>query len=146
MTGGYRFGAFVLDVKRRVVTRDGTPVPVTPKAFDILLYLVQHPNRVVTKQDLMKAVWPDTFVEETNLAQNLWLLRKALGEKDGNPLIVTVARQGYHFTADVTEIDPSAPVVESEAPAQVSTAGAPARRRWTGIAIVAAVLVVAGGA
>src|SRR5215472_14693552 len=131
MTGGYRFGAFVLDVKRRVVTRDGTPVPVTPKAFDILLYLVQHPNRVVTKQELMKAVWPDTFVEETNLAQNLWLLRKALGEKDENPLIVTVARRGYHFTADVAEIDPSAPAAEAAPAAHVMTAGVTARKRRT---------------
>ena len=80
MNVGYRFGPFVLDAKRRAVAREGTPVPVTPKGFDILLYLARHPNRIVTKQDLMKAVWPDTFVEEGNLTQNISLLRKALGE------------------------------------------------------------------
>ncbi|HTD62031.1 MAG TPA: winged helix-turn-helix domain-containing protein, partial [Gemmatimonadaceae bacterium] len=107
----YRFGPFRLDPSRRSLTRDGTDVAVTPKAFDILLYLVQHPNRVVTKQDLMKAVWPDTIVEEGNLTQNLSLLRKALG--DETRLIVTVARQGYQFTADVTVEAPTPPRPET---------------------------------
>src|SRR5579863_7223076 len=70
MNDTYRFGPFVLDPTRRAVTRDGVDVSVTPKAFDILWYLVQHPNRVVSKQELMKAVWPDTIVEEGNLTQN----------------------------------------------------------------------------
>ena len=88
MNVGYRFGPFVVDPKRRALTRDGAPVAVTPKAFDILLYLVQHPNRIVTKQDLMKAAWPDSFVEEGNLTQNVSLLRKALGQTGDDQLVV----------------------------------------------------------
>lgn len=98
----YRFGPFALDPKRRSLTRDGSPIQVGPKGFDILFYLVEHPNRVVAKQDLMEAVWPDTVVEEGNLTQQLSLLRKALG--DDSRLIVTVARQGYQFTADVSVV------------------------------------------
>jgi TolB-like protein/DNA-binding winged helix-turn-helix (wHTH) protein len=97
----YRFGPFVMDPDEHTLTRDGTPIPITRKASDVLLYLVQHPNRVVTKQDLIKAVWPDTFVEDSNLTQHISLLRKALAEH-GDGLIVTVARQGYRFIATVT--------------------------------------------
>jgi TolB-like protein/DNA-binding winged helix-turn-helix (wHTH) protein len=97
MSDLYRFGLFTLDLKRRVLARDGVQVPLGPKGFDLLVYLVEHPNRVVTKQELMQAAWPDTIVEESNLTQQLSVLRKTLG-----PLIVTVARRGYQFAADVT--------------------------------------------
>jgi TolB-like protein/DNA-binding winged helix-turn-helix (wHTH) protein len=103
----YRFGPFVLDQRRRALTRDGALIPITPKAFDILFYFVQHPNRILTKQDLMQAVWPDTIVEEGNLTQNISLLRKALAEHgDASGLIVTVGRQGYQFAGDVTLVPP----------------------------------------
>jgi TolB-like protein/DNA-binding winged helix-turn-helix (wHTH) protein/tetratricopeptide (TPR) repeat protein len=103
MSDVYCFGPFTLDPQRRSLAREGSPVPVTPKAFDILHYFVQHPNRIVTKQDLMKAVWPDTIVEEGNLTQTLSVLRKVLVEHgDESGLIVTVGRQGYQFTAEVT--------------------------------------------
>ncbi len=107
MNSGYRFGPFLLDPKRRTLTRDGAPVAVMPKGFDILLYLVQHPNRVVTKRDLMRAVWPDTFVEEGNLTQNISLLRKLVEGSGDERLIVTVARQGYQFTGEVSEVNAS---------------------------------------
>ena len=98
----YRFDAFTVDPMRRAVLRDGSPVAVTAKAFDILLYLVEHPNQVVSKQDLLKAVWQDPFVEEANLTVNMSLLRKALADQGDDRLIVTVARRGYQFTANVT--------------------------------------------
>ncbi len=98
----YRFGQFALDLKRRSLTYNDSLVPLTPKAFDILVFLVQNPNRVVTKEELLKAVWADTFVEEGNLTQNISLLRKALAEKsEDNRFIVTIARKGYQFAADV---------------------------------------------
>jgi len=73
--------------------------PVTPKAFDLLLYFVQNPDRVISKDELLKAVWADSFVEEGNLTQNVFLLRKALAQKsEDSGLIVTIPRKGYQFT------------------------------------------------
>jgi DNA-binding winged helix-turn-helix (wHTH) protein/tetratricopeptide (TPR) repeat protein len=97
--GLYRFDGFELDPSRRVLTREEEPVPLTPKAFDVLSFLVLNPGRVVTKDELLKAVWPDSFVEEGNLAQYISALRKALGEK--SCLIVTVPGRGYQFAAQV---------------------------------------------
>jgi DNA-binding winged helix-turn-helix (wHTH) protein len=80
-----------------------SPVFLTPKAFDVLTFLVQNPNRLVTKEELLQAVWGDTFVEEGNLTQYISHLRKALGDNsDDARLIVTITRKGYQFTADVT--------------------------------------------
>ena len=77
----YAFGAFRLDRGRRLLLRhDGTPVPLLPKAFEALTYLVEHDGRVLGKDELMRAVWPGTFVEENNLAQIISTLRRALGE------------------------------------------------------------------
>ena len=79
----YEFGRFRLNTAERVLLREGELVALTPKVFDILLMLVQNSGNVVSKDDLMKRVWPDTFVEEGNLTQNISLLRKALGETPG---------------------------------------------------------------
>src|SRR6266702_4564884 len=99
----YRFGQFALDVRKRTVSRADSPVSLTPKAFDVLLFLVQNPNRLVTKEELLQAVWGDTFVEDGNLTQYISHLRKALGDNsEDTRLIVTIARKGYQFTADVT--------------------------------------------
>jgi len=115
MTKSYRFGQFVLDPGRRTLSRADSPVSLTPKAFDVLLFLTQNPNRLVTKEELLRAVWGDTFVEEGNLAQYVWHLRKALGDTSENPrLIVTIARKGYQFTMDVTAADAGA-VVKDQA-------------------------------
>src|ERR1700740_1121401 len=106
MAKSYRFGQFVLDPGRRTLSRADSPVSLTPKAFDVLLFLTQNPKRPVTKEELLQAVWGDTFVEEGNLAQYVWHLRKALGDNSENPrLIVTIARKGYQFTMDVTVAD-----------------------------------------
>jgi TolB-like protein/DNA-binding winged helix-turn-helix (wHTH) protein/TPR repeat protein len=99
----YRFGQFALDSRKRTVSRADSLVSLTPKAFDVLLFLVQNPNRLVTKEELLQAVWGDTFVEEGNLTQYISHLRKALGDNaEDNRLIVTIARKGYQFTANVT--------------------------------------------
>src|SRR5689334_11974439 len=98
----YEFGRFRLKVAERVLLREGELVPLTPKVFDILITLVEHGGQVVSKDDLMKRVWPNTFVEEGNLTQNISLLRKALGETPGGAqFIETVPRRGYRFAADV---------------------------------------------
>jgi DNA-binding winged helix-turn-helix (wHTH) protein len=104
MSSLYRFGQFVLDPGRRRLSRADSPVSLTPKAFDVLLFLVQNPTRLVTKEELLQAVWgADTFVEEGNLKQYISHLRKALGDNSEDArLIVTIARKGYQFTADVT--------------------------------------------
>src|SRR6202050_5056846 len=103
MSSFYRFGQFMLDPARRTLSRADSPVSLTPKAFDVLLFLVQNPNRLVTKEELLQAVWGDTVVEEGNLTQYISHLRKALGDDSEDiRLIVTIARKGYQFTARVT--------------------------------------------
>lgn len=98
----YEFGRFRLDARERVLLRDRDLVPLTPKVFEILLALVEQSGHVVEKDGLMKRVWPDTFVEEGNLTQNVSLLRKALGETPGGvQFIETISRRGYRFVATV---------------------------------------------
>ena len=99
----YRFGDFSVDAaKRLLVTRDGEATQLTPKAFDTLLYLVEHPGTVLDKDELMQAIWPHTVVEENNLNQSISALRRALGERRGeNRYITTVPGRGYCFVADV---------------------------------------------
>jgi len=76
----FSFGPFRLDVAERLLLRDGEPITLPPKAFETLLVLVQNSGRLITKRDLMNRLWPDTFVEEANLANNISLLRKVLDE------------------------------------------------------------------
>lgn len=103
LSSAYRFGDFVLDPSKRTLSRADSPVSLTPKAFDLLLVLTQNPNRLVTKEELLQAVWGDSFVEEGNLTQYISHLRKALGDNSEDArLIVTIARKGYQFTARVT--------------------------------------------
>src|SRR6185369_10692494 len=100
----YEFGSFRLDVTERLLQRDGQTVPLTPKVFDTLVVLVRHSGHLLRKEQLLEEVWPDTFVEEVNLAVNVSTLRKALGEMEpGQPYIETVSKQGYRFTAAVRE-------------------------------------------
>jgi DNA-binding winged helix-turn-helix (wHTH) protein/Tol biopolymer transport system component len=101
----YHFGPFALDPNKRALLRHSKPVALTPKAFDVLLYLAQNPNRVISKEELLKAVWAGSFVEEGNLTQNVFLLRKVLAEESGESgLIVTVPRVGYQFAAEVATV------------------------------------------
>ena len=100
----YDFDEFRLDARRRVLTRDGQPISIKPKALETLLLLVQHHDRILEKDELMARLWPDTIVEEANLTQNIFVIRKALGEVPGEQrFIATVARQGYRFVGDVRE-------------------------------------------
>ena len=102
----YEFGRFRLDAVQRVLLRDGELVPLTPKVFEILQTLVEHGGDLVQKNDLMTRVWPDTFVEEGNLTQNVSVLRKALGEGPNGPrYIETIPRRGYRFAVPVVEAD-----------------------------------------
>jgi Tol biopolymer transport system component/DNA-binding winged helix-turn-helix (wHTH) protein len=101
----YQFGSFRLEPDARLLWHDGQPVTLTPKAFDTLLVLVRNPGRVLTREELMQEVWPDTFVEEANLTVNISTLRKALGEHPTqHRYIVTVPGRGYRFVAEVQEM------------------------------------------
>jgi DNA-binding winged helix-turn-helix (wHTH) protein/TolB-like protein/Flp pilus assembly protein TadD len=100
----YDFDSFRVDTRERVLLRDGEMVQLTPKAFETLLVLIQNNNRVTEKDELMKRIWPETFVEEANLAVNISLLRKTLGERPGGgQYIETIPRRGYRFVANVTQ-------------------------------------------
>src|SRR5688572_16305381 len=100
----YAFGRFLIDTREGLLLHGGQPVPLTPKAFETLLVLVENSGHVLGKDELMRRVWPDSFVEENNLSQNISLLRKALqsaGDADGARYIETVPKRGYRFTAPV---------------------------------------------
>jgi len=101
----YAFGPFRLDSEKRVLVRDGAPVPLAPKILETLLTLVESAGRLVDKDDLIKRVWPDAFVEEGNLNKNISVLRKLLGVWDGErEYIETVPKRGYRFVAPVEEV------------------------------------------
>ena len=99
----YEFSEFHVDAGKRLLMRsDGETVPLTPKVFDTLLYLVEHQGVVLDKDELMQAIWPHTVVEENNLNQSISALRRVLGESRGeNRFIATVPGRGYRFVADV---------------------------------------------
>src|SRR6266567_4081340 len=96
----YQFGDFTLDLARGCVFRAGVEIKLRPKVFDTLKYLVEHPGRLIGKQELMQAVWPDAFVTDDSLVQCTIELRRALGD-GGQQLLKTVPRRGYLFTAEV---------------------------------------------
>lgn len=100
----YEFGPFRLDATERLLLRDEQHVPLTPKAFETLLVLVEHGGHVIDKEELMKKVWPDTFVEEVNLAKNVSSLRKILDTEQSNHYIETIPKRGYRFVASVREV------------------------------------------
>src|SRR5438874_5095274 len=105
----YQFGPFCLDAHERVLLREGRMVPLPAKAVRTLLVLLRNKGHVVEKDVLMEEVWPNEFVEEGNLAQNIFMLRKALGESvDGAKYIETVPRRGYRFLQAVTQSDDDA--------------------------------------
>jgi len=99
----YEFGHYRLDAAERILSRDGKVVPLQPKTFDVLLALVERHGRLLEKDELMKAVWPDTVVEEVNLANNISILRKTISE-NGQQFIETVPKRGYRFVAEVREV------------------------------------------
>lgn len=109
----FEFGEFQLDVKERALLRNGEALQLTPKAFDTLVMLVENAGSLVEKDEMMRTIWPDSFVEEVGLARNVSVLRKALGQDaGGQQFIETVPKCGYRFTAQVREhVDDSAQLV-----------------------------------
>jgi len=139
----YEFGPFRLDSAERLLLRDGRPVPLTPKAFDLLIHLVDHHGRLVEKATLMAALWPDTAVEEANLAYNISALRKVLdGYVDGDSMIQTVPTRGYRFVAPVTGRATTVAQPES-APAASNLPPATDSRRVSSRALFVGVMVLA---
>ena len=100
----FEFGPFRIDPAERLVTREGAMVPLPPKVFDTLLLLVRNRGQILSKEELMKEIWPDTYVEEASLAQNISVLRRALGEAAGEcQYIETIPRRGYRFLPQVQD-------------------------------------------
>src|SRR6185503_16644275 len=165
----FEFGPFSIDTLNRQLRREGWVVPLKAKAIDTLLLLIENRGDVVEKDELMQALWPDSFVEEANLTQHIYSLRKALGEGD---YIETIPRRGYRFAAEVKELDNDAAdvivvketkrtsisyeeesddaealaipanvidVAPKQLPAQV-TRRSPHRRLWIGLVLVAVVV------
>jgi TolB-like protein/DNA-binding winged helix-turn-helix (wHTH) protein/Tfp pilus assembly protein PilF len=101
----YEFGSFRLNIRAKLFLKENKPVPLNPKTFELLAMLVQRSGHLVEKEELLRELWPDSFVEESNLTQNIYLLRKALGEDThGHVYIKTVPRHGYRFVAEVREV------------------------------------------
>ncbi|PZR57085.1 MAG: hypothetical protein DLM50_06700 [Candidatus Meridianibacter frigidus] len=132
------FGPYELDAQRLLLLRQGQPVPLGPKVVETLLALIERAGALLTKDELLERIWPEGFVEEANLAQNIYVLRKTLREHWNEKAIETIPRRGYRFVAHVTE----------RAPTSVSrqrNAGAPATATWRfsllGVAAVAVLLL-----
>ena len=118
----FEFGPYRLEPAESRLTRDGVPVHVTPKALELLVALVTRPGRLITKEELVAEVWPDTFVEEGNLAVNMTRLRQALNDDTGHSYVETVPKRGYRFVAPVREIpaavEPLVPGTDGYSPSE----------------------------
>ena len=153
------FLGFSVDPRQRtLVGPDGQPVPLTGRAFETLLFLARHPNRIIDKQTLMKAVWPNAIVEENNLNQNISIVRRALGEVPGkHRFVITVPGRGFQFAPAVSRRAGAAPppdlnplpaapgALKSASVAQGSGGGTSPRVSWAAVLGMLAVLLAAGG-
>ena len=147
----FEFGGFRLDVaQRRLFGPDGAPIDLPSRAYDLLLYMVEHPGSLHDKSTLLKAVWLTTIVEETSLTQSIFLLRRALGEQSGEQkFIATVPGRGYQFVAQVRVVNGTSTAI-SEMPAPESRpemAGDANRRlrvRWSAVILVTAAVLICG--
>ncbi len=125
----YRFGSHTLEARERRLLGNGVAIPLKPRAFDTLLYLVERAGHLVPKEELLAKLWPDSVVEESTLAKNVWLIRRALAESDGEArFIETVPRIGYRFIAPVEPLalEPAAPSPALPAPAPAGPDGSAA--------------------
>jgi DNA-binding winged helix-turn-helix (wHTH) protein/Flp pilus assembly protein TadD len=128
----YEFGSFRLDIERLLLLHRSEPVPLGPKVVETLLALIEHPGEVLPKNELIERIWPEGYVEEANLAQNIYVLRKTLRSLASLDAIETVPRRGYRFAV---------PVRRTERPAAVPVTAS--RRRWIGASAAAAFALVA---
>jgi Tol biopolymer transport system component/DNA-binding winged helix-turn-helix (wHTH) protein len=134
----YELGPFRISVGERVLRREDRIVPLTPKCFDTLLVLAQHAGNVVEKERLMRVVWPDSFVEESNLSQNIFVLRKTLGETpEGAKYIQTIPKRGYRLVVPAAE---AVPVTLPQGAAALP-ASPPAGKRRISLSIAAAIAI-----
>src|SRR5205823_5064329 len=118
----YEFGPFQIDKLNHILLRDGESLPLKPKVFDTLLLLVENRGRVLDKDELLSRLWPDTVVEESNLSQNVYLLRKILGEEPrGEAYIETMPKRGYRFVASVNEVEDAGADLIPKEPSQPSS-------------------------
>jgi DNA-binding winged helix-turn-helix (wHTH) protein/Flp pilus assembly protein TadD len=147
----YGFGPFYLDAERLLLVEDGKPMQLGPKVVETLLALVERGGEIVSKQALLDRVWPEGYVDEANLAQNVYVLRKALRAHWAQPVIETIPRRGYRFVATATPCD-RVPVQVAAAPEIVHASAPPVRPaaqvrwRWPAVAAVTAFLLTAGAA
>jgi TolB-like protein/DNA-binding winged helix-turn-helix (wHTH) protein/Tfp pilus assembly protein PilF len=144
--GFYEFGSYRLYPAARVLMRDGATVPLTPKALDTLKVLVERAGQPVSKEELLATVWPDTFVEESNLAQYISVLRRALGTAEGNGnYIETLAKRGYRFVAQVHLVPDSLSVAAPELKPDPAAQAHVRSRNRTVLVLLAASLCTVGG-
>ncbi len=140
------FAEFRLDCEQGVLYRLGTIVSLPPKAIQTLIFLAERPGEVVTKDELMKAIWPDTFVEEGNLTFNIHLIRKALNAREDQPFIETLSKRGYRFVAEVRpaqDVTPVEAAPRSPEPAPMPQAASQSPRTLVLLAALAAIVVFA---
>ena len=138
----YEFGPFTVQPDERLLLQEGRPVSLTPKAFDLLIQLIDRPGQLVGKQELMTALWPDTFVEETNLAYTMSALRRAIGDGlNGNQYIQTVPTRGYRFVSPVMRKEPAVPITADRIPPSIARR----RRPFPMIAVAAVAIAGLGG-
>src|SRR5215813_13399380 len=140
----YKFGDFEIDVDQRLLFRANELVSLTPKVFDTLLILVESNGRVVEKEELKRRLWPDTFVDEANIAFNIQQVRKCLNDDARSPRYVgTVTRRGYRFLADVEVVSNNdTPTSTTDSPAPVTTGG---RKRLTVFAAATLIVLIGAG-
>ncbi|HTA40577.1 MAG TPA: winged helix-turn-helix domain-containing protein [Candidatus Acidoferrales bacterium] len=138
----YEFGPFRLDADQLLLFEGGEPVALGPKVVETLLALIEHPGDVLTKSALLDRIWPEGYVDEANLAQNVYVLRKVLRGRWEVEAIETIPRRGYRFVAPVAKVE--AVQVPRALPA-VSPVAARPRRLWESFAVAALALVLVGG-
>jgi eukaryotic-like serine/threonine-protein kinase len=141
----YEFGPYRVDPEQRLLLRDNQPVLLQPKAFDTLLVLIRNSENLVLKDDLMKALWPDSFVEESNLSQNIFVLRKAFGETaQDTRYITTVPGRGYRFAAKVRSIPRQGEiVVQTESVTRVLINQTTRETAWRQVAMIVVAVAIA---
>jgi DNA-binding winged helix-turn-helix (wHTH) protein/tetratricopeptide (TPR) repeat protein len=141
----YEFGPFRVDPEKQALLRGGELIALNPKTFQVLLVLLRHGNQIVTKDELMKSVWPDTFVEETNLTRNIFALRKAFGDNEQNRYIITVPGQGYRLAEGVRLVSETDLRIVAASHSKVQIQVRETKRgRWIAAAVIVTLVIGTG--